>query len=466
MSHEIGRGVAICTPMPVERKADGQLRLANITVEWHRARHSLGTPTNVITGEIVADGMEVGEARNKAVEAALSSFAKKPEFLFFIDYDVIVPPDALIKLLYRARRHPEYDIICGIYCCKSDFLPEPLIYMRDGDGCHWDWAIGDLIFDLASCHMGCTLIRTTLFERMKRGDDNPLFLTQNRREINEKGVLEIERGTEDIYFCNRARKEAGARIMADSSVLCGHQDRATGIIYGINPKTWPAERSKWMQRVHGVGPAAESERPIAIDIGAGGLVRPHIAAEYDVETTDIRPDTKPTYVMDSLALNLPKNHYDMVCSSHHLEHIGRWDQEKIWAEMFRILKPGGVMEHVVPNVAWAAGHLVEGHIDEHVMNVLYGAQEAHGYERDYNTHYFAYTPETARALAENCGLVDVTIQTHKDDPDLHYNLIIRGRKPEKAVEPDEEPEVEAGEVKSIKIRDVVETRGLPAEKTA
>lgn len=73
------------------------------------------------------------------------------------------------------------------------------------------------------------------------------------------------------------------------------------------------------------------------------------------------------------------------------------------------------------------------------------AQEEHGYDRALNTHLFGYTPETARALAELAGLVDVTIETYKDNPDLRYNLLIRGTKPTdadivSAVAEDSEPE--------------------------
>jgi len=40
-----------------------------------------------------------------------------------------------------------------------------------------------------------------------------------------------------------------------------------------------------------------------------------------------------------------------------------------------------------------------------------------------------YTPSVAVALAESAGFVDVTTETYKDNPDLTYNLIVRGKKP-------------------------------------
>ncbi len=73
------------------------------------------------------------------------------------------------------------------------------------------------------------------------------------------------------------------------------------------------------------------------------------------------------------------------------------------------------------------------------MDVLYGAQEATGIERGYNTHFFAYTPAVARAMAEGVsGLEDVEIKTDEEDNGLGYNMIITGKKPEQRGEQNED----------------------------
>jgi predicted SAM-dependent methyltransferase len=119
-----------------------------------------------------------------------------------------------------------------------------------------------------------------------------------------------------------------------------------------------------------------------------------------------------------------------VASSHHLEHIPRWEQEVVWREVFRVCKPGGRIEHTVPSLEWAAAKIADGQADEHVFNVLYGAQESHGYERTLNLHYFGYTKSIARALAEAVGFESVVCEDWQDRPELGYNLIIRGEKPD------------------------------------
>lgn len=105
------------------------------------------------------------------------------------------------------------------------------------------------------------------------------------------------------------------------------------------------------------------------------------------------------------------------------------DQERAWAEIFRITKPGGTIEHVVPSLEWAAAKVADGQCDEHVMNVMYGAQGSHGYDARYNVHYFGYTKAIAKALAENAGFVDVEVTDWRDREEFAYEILIRGRKP-------------------------------------
>lgn len=423
IQHSTKVGIAICTPIPFVPRPGGGLIKERISVDWHRCRQGLAMPTNIVVMELAADGMEVGVARNSAVQRILEA-PTKPEFLFFIDYDVLLPHDALTKLLYRARHFPDYDILCGVYCSKSA-LPEPLIYKGEGGGPFWDWSMGDLVFDLTSCHMGLTLIRTSLFERMTHTEELPWFLTRNDRGI-VNGKMVSNRGTEDIHFCKRAREEVGAKIMADTSVLAGHMDMSSGTVYGLPNDSMPVRRAKW-RNMGKEGPMDPQAAKKAIDLGAGGVRRAWDG--HEVHTTDIRPDSKPDFVMDSRLLSLPDEAYDLVASSHHLEHIPRWEQDQVWREIFRICKPGGSIEHIVPNIAWAAAHIADGHVDEHVMNVLYGAQEAHGYDRQWNLHYFGYTPQLAKEMAEAAGFVDVKVTSFRDEPALGYNLWIRGNKP-------------------------------------
>lgn len=420
LGHQVGLGIAICTPIPHVPGPAGP-RLAMVSTEWHRKRMSLMMPTNFTSIEIKIDGLEVGIARQEAITYAMQH-KPRPEFLFFLDYDVLAEYDSIVKLFRRARHYPDYDIFAGVYCSKVGENAEPLVYRGPGNGPFWDWRIGDLLREgITGVHMGLTLIRMSLFDRFpEESYKTPLFKTISETFHTPEGHVVRRYGTEDLYFCDRAVKEAGAKIMVDSSVLAGHID-GNGIIHGLQPGTKPGD-TEWLRK-----PDGYDKQKKALDIGAGATRRQWKG--YRTFTTDIRPDVGADYVMDSRLINFPDNHYDLVASSHHLEHIGRFEQESVWSEIYRICKPNGLIEHIVPNAGWAAEKIIDGEEDEHVLNVLYGAQESHGYAREFNTHFFGYTPQIAKALAEGAGFTEVEIQTHHTNPDLNYNMVITGRKP-------------------------------------
>ena len=448
--HVLNIGVAFCTPIPLVNGPNGP-RLSMVTTEWHRKVSNLVMPTNFNKVTVQTDGMEVGDARNKAAQLVLDA-NPRPKYLFFLDYDVLPAHDAIQKLLYRAQTNPDHDIFAGVYCSKVD-LSEPLIYKSWGEGPYWDWTVGDLLSEgVVGVHMGCTLIRTSLFERLESSEEKPWFLTQNRAEFNHTG-LQFVHGTEDLYFCKRVCDEIGPnRIFVDTSVLCGHIDHATGRIFGLPKDSPPVKRAFWVQNgwdrekikaeeAKEADPSVNSvDTPLlrAIDLGAGEHRRSWPG--YKTFGTDIREGLGPdVLVQDTLALNLPDESFDLVASSHHLEHIPRTEQERVWREMFRICKTGGKIEHVVPSLDWAGAMLYDGMVDEHVYNVLYGAQEAHGYKRELNLHYFGYTKAVAKALAEGVGFSEVECTDWRDDESLGYNLIIRGVKAKPDRKPDNVP---------------------------
>jgi len=126
-----------------------------ITPQFMRARMMLNIPYGYNAAELRCDGFEVGDARTKVVERCRETGA---DWLFFIDYDVIVPPYAFKQLMYRTVTHPDYDVFAGVYCVK-EHPAIPIIYRRWGEGPCWDWTVGDVIAPVVGVPMGCTLLR-------------------------------------------------------------------------------------------------------------------------------------------------------------------------------------------------------------------------------------------------------------------------------------------------------------------
>lgn len=100
--HLCGLGVAYCTPVPFVNGPAGP-RLAPVTIEWHRAERNLALPTNINRIQVHKDGMEVGEARQSCVEDCMA-LARRPEFIFFLDYDVIGSLNAVERVATSNRQ--------------------------------------------------------------------------------------------------------------------------------------------------------------------------------------------------------------------------------------------------------------------------------------------------------------------------------------------------------------------------
>lgn len=489
LNHNARVAVLSCTPMAVISGPEGNPILEPLDVRWHRARMSLSFGTNINASEVCVDGLEVGDARSR-VAARARTAEPKPFSVFFLDSDVIVPNDGFTKLFYHLKTKPEIDIACGVYVVKGAPPFDPLIYQGNGMGAFWDWAVGDILttkqHGITACHMGLTLIRTSLFDRMAEAglitgdgtdqEGKPFFKTESARKSTVKGI-ETYRGTEDIYFCGLAEK-VGCQILVDTSVLGGHVDRKSGIVFGLPGNSAPIERAKWLPlpdgsgrrkdrveadesevtcscvrpSVSGVGTTCDADCPkckgygkvkaplkLAIDLGAGESRREWPG--HKTYTLDARRGSGADYCQELPKLNLPDDHFDLVASKHSFEHVGRWDQELLWAECYRVCKPGGKLEVIVPNAEWAANKIAAGETDTHVLNVLYGAQEEDDeIGRQYNTHFFCYTPAILKALAEKAGFTDVVVKSYLDDPELGYHMTCTGTKPAAENQPETKPE--------------------------
>lgn len=195
-------------------------------------------------------GYAVAEARNLAVEQAVRH---KFEWLFFIDHDVILPPDCFVKI-NQYMMSGEYPVVAGLYYAKAH-PPEPLVYRGRGNGFYGKWQPGDKVM-VDGIPMGCTLIHGKVLQAMY--EDAPEYKVSGLRVIRKVfdtpfGAYQDPEGkgwntyggTEDLAWCNRVMagkylakagwpKLAKERypFLIDTSIFCRHitQD---GQIYPI-----------------------------------------------------------------------------------------------------------------------------------------------------------------------------------------------------------------------------------------
>jgi len=149
-----------------------------------------------------------------------------------------------------------------------------------------------------------------------------------------------------------------------------------------------------------------------LDIGSGG--HPVKTDEGKVVTVDIREEAHADYRCDFRRLPFASGEFDIVYSSHTLEHVGRNEYSDVLDEWLRVLAPNGEFRIVQPNIAWAAERIMEGVVDNDVLNVLYGQQE---YAE--NFHKVGFTPENLSKLLESKGF------GRQESALSGYNIIIR-----------------------------------------
>lgn len=330
----------------------------------------------------------IAEARNEIVEYALEQGAN---YIFWLDDDVIPPADAFLKMYNHNK-----DIINGVYWSKSN-PPMPLLFRGHLEGPYWNWHVGDLI-EIDAAGSGLTLVKTDVYRTMKEKIGGPWYSTEYSSFPGVKSSP--ANNTEDLYFYWKA-KQAGFKVWADTSIQAYHYEKMSQVLYGM-PQNAPQGNPAWAIKSPG-------EKLIA-DLGSGPT-SPYMLDEGKTVSFDIREDVKPDVICDLRYIPVPNETFDIVFSSHTLEHFGFTKVDRILKEWSRILKVGGELRLAVPNLRYVGERLAKDEIRPTDLWVLYG-------EQDYpkNFHAAGFTPKTLKSLVESLGCYD-DIQVKEGDID-------------------------------------------------
>jgi hypothetical protein len=185
-----------------------------IRSEWALAKYGQIIPCNWSQVEILSWmdqfsplGFLVADARNVAVENLMRGGF---EWLFFIDHDVVLPPNTFVKW-NEYMLDGTIPIWGGLYFTKS--LPsEPLVYRGIGMSHFRGWKLGDKVW-VDAMGMGCNMIHRSILEVVyKQSPQYQIGNTTVRRVFEtpgnqsydaEKGCWQTRGGTEDITFYRR-----------------------------------------------------------------------------------------------------------------------------------------------------------------------------------------------------------------------------------------------------------------------
>lgn len=324
----------------------------------------------------------IADARNEIVEFAL---AQNANYIFWLDDDVIAPSDAFLKLF----RHQK-DIVNGVYWSKSN-PSMPLLFRNHLEGPYYDWKIGDFI-EIDAAGNGLTLVKTDVYRKISETVGGPWYSTEYHSFAGvDPRMGSPANNTEDLYFYWKAR-QAGFKIWADTSVQAFHYDKVNDVMYGIPPYA-PQAVPAWELK-------ARTGKKLIADIGSGPQ-SPYFDDEGVTISFDIRQNVKPDVVCDVRRLPVPNETFDIVHSSHTLEHFRYTEFAQVLEEWVRVLKVGGELRLHIPNLRYAAQRILD---DEMILQdywVIYG-------EQDYpeNTHMGGFTPKGLRALIESLGVFE------------------------------------------------------------
>jgi SAM-dependent methyltransferase len=262
----------------------------------------------------------------------------------------------------------------------------PIIIGADGKRTHLD-ADGQ-VHECYTLPQGCTLIPTEVFLQTTY----PYFVT-------------TEHLTQDSFFSQLAR-DAGWKLLCDTSIRCRHVDRVTGKVY---------------EKPLGDPPGG---RKTILNIGCGMKGENALPAEYQTPTwreirIDIDPNVQPDIVADMTHLGQVKA--DAIWSSHQLEHLAAHEVMVALEECRRVLNPGGMLHLEVPNLQAVCEAVARGTIEVDKplyqspagpiapLDILYGHRASIAEGRSYMTHRTGFTVQTLEKALSDVGFRDISV---------------------------------------------------------
>jgi len=147
----------------------------------------------------------IDRARNYLVQRMIDL---KYDSIFFLDDDVVPPPDAVRRLFSR-----NLPVVSGLYRRRIEpFLPVALYDTKPYPSPLGNYEPGALIeVDLVGA--GCLLVQRKVFEFIPK----PWFEWRQNREDLPEG----DRVSEDFAFCRKLRT-VGIKTVLDTAIQCDH----------------------------------------------------------------------------------------------------------------------------------------------------------------------------------------------------------------------------------------------------
>lgn len=178
-----------------------------VTTAWAGAFKHLQIPGSFT----FLSGMPFDHARNSACQKLLELGW---DWLFFLDDDVLCPPDTIVRLL--AYRQP---IISGLYFRRNEPLLPVMLKEVEGGGKQWitDYP-ANAIIQVDYVGAGCLLIHKSVLTKLP-----PLSARCHwfDWQVDRTDLPADQKTSEDFTFCRHARNQ-GFKILVDTGIVCEH----------------------------------------------------------------------------------------------------------------------------------------------------------------------------------------------------------------------------------------------------
>jgi hypothetical protein len=152
-------------------------------------------------------GREVADAYNEIVKEAIHDSAN---FIFTVEDDTFPPPDAFVRLLALVKKNPRSAV--GAWYPKKEISRQGAHIVLD-NGIRGPLADDGQVHEVYTLCMGCSIFPVDLFREILF----PWFVTTSHL-------------SQDSFFSQLAR-EAGWKLLVDTSIKCRHVDVTTGRVF-------------------------------------------------------------------------------------------------------------------------------------------------------------------------------------------------------------------------------------------
>lgn len=176
-----------------------------------------------------------------------------------------------------------------------------------------------------------------------------------------------------------------------------------------------------------------------LHVGCGTSPLPDGYKSYKEVRLDCDPASEPDIVASIVALPMiPKESHDAIFASHVLEHLFAHEANMALAEMFRVLKPDGILEVFVPDLQGIGAKLALDQLEEPLylsnigpispMDMIYGHRGSVAQGRASMAHKTGFTASVLRSALKRAGFEKVLVEReqHRGSAELKA-IAVKGK---------------------------------------